>query len=253
MFHALSKIFGFLTQPYVWIFILMIWALFANGKHTKRIVGTAVILMYFFSNAFIVDEIIRWWEVDMVTRDQIETDIESAVVLGGGLIYDEASDRVVFGGGADRYMQALDIINSGKIERLLVSGGNGSMTGNDIREADMAQRFLLQAGIDEKNILVERESRNTFENAQFSAELIRSTDHPEKVLLITSAFHMRRAQACFERVGLEVQPYATGSLALDRKFNLEHLLVPHQRNLGKWDLLIHEFIGWMSYKAKGWL
>jgi uncharacterized SAM-binding protein YcdF (DUF218 family) len=233
MFHVLSKILGFLTQPYVWIFLLLLVAFFGKANRRKRVLGISILLMYFFSNAFIVDELIRMWETDVTSKDQISIDTRTAVVLGGGLSYDEASDRVVFGGGADRYLQALEILNSNKVDRLLLSGGTGNMTGSDIREADLAKRFYMNSGVSEDRLLVERESRNTHENAAFSAKLIEGNSIPPRILLITSAFHMRRAQACFEKEGMIVQTYSTGNLALERKFNLEHIFVPHQRNLGK--------------------
>ena len=53
---------------------------------------------------------------------------------------------------------------------------------------------------------MERRSRNTFENAVYSRELIKPNSN-ERWLLVTSALHMPRAIGCFRRVGFKVEAY----------------------------------------------
>ena len=59
---------------------------------------------------------------------------------------------------------------------------------------------------------------------------------------------MRRASGCFHKAGINIETYPVGKIAGPRKYNIDHLLVPHVRSLVYWDILIHEMAGYMAYK-----
>jgi uncharacterized SAM-binding protein YcdF (DUF218 family) len=64
---------------------------------------------------------------------------------------------------------------------------------------------------------------------------------------------MRRAIACFEKVGLKVSPYSVDRNASPvRRHSLDYLLIPDTGTLGDWNALIHEWIGLVVYKMEGY-
>jgi len=112
--------------------------------------------------------------------------------------------------------------------------------------------FLIKINIPEADIVTEERSRNTRENALFTAEILQNLPH-EKLLLITSASHMRRSMLCFEKVGLHCDIYPTDHYSGARKYNFETLLVPNPRTLFNWNVFIHEMFGMVSYKFSGYI
>lgn len=248
----LIKRLEFLLQPFTWALLLLVLAwLTANPYRRRRLLGGAMGILIFFSNSFIVDELYRWWEVEVTLFHEIAPDVRTAVLLGGGLTYDNTVDRVNYGNNADRYIQVLEPYHRGLIDRIVVVGGAANYLEPETREGEMLRRFLLTAGVADEDIIVERESMNTYENALFCVPVLRQLNE-ERFLLITSSTHVRRAVACFSRQGIEVQPYAVQKRVGNRRWELDYLLVPRVVNFDKWAYIIHEWIGFLSYRVRGY-
>jgi uncharacterized SAM-binding protein YcdF (DUF218 family) len=174
-------------------------------------------------------------------------------VLGGILSYDPSIDRLCFGAGSDRFLQALELYKKGYVKKILIVGGSGSLEYPDMKEAFLIQRYLKMIGIPEEDVLVENESKNTRENALFSSVILQKEFPEGKYLLVTSAIHMRRALACFTKVGITCDPYSVSRNSGPRKFYLDHLFIPNSWILGIWDGLLHEWIGCAIYKVMGYV
>ena len=162
-------------------------------------------------------------------------------------------DRVYFNKGADRIMHALQLYKEKKINKILISGGTGSLFNTGRLEADNLKLVLIQANVPEIDILIENKSRNTFENAQYSAKILNQRFPTGDYLLITSAFHMRRANACFVNAGINASLYSTDFYTHDRNFHFDTLLFPSVQAISKWTLLFRELLGWTLYKLSGYI
>ncbi len=224
-----------------------------NARKKRRRFLTAIILFFFFSNGFIFDEFSRNWEYSATNPESIEGEYELAVVLGGYSFYMVESDQINFFDGADRILQAVRLKKEGKVEKILLSGGTGKLTDRDIREADHIRNFLLRIGIKDKDIIVERESNNTRENALYTKQILDSLGYSNEQLLITSSYHMRRAQKCFEKVGLQVKPYVADGISGPRKYYFDHLFLPNAEIIRHWNGLIHEIVGYTVYWVLGYV
>jgi uncharacterized SAM-binding protein YcdF (DUF218 family) len=109
-------------------------------------------------------------------------------------------DTVSWGDNVERLTVTFDLLRTGRARHVIVSGGklrDGLPT-----EADYLARQLEAWGIDKERILIEPEARNTVENAEKSKALLAARGF-RTVLMVTSAFHLPRAQGCFRAVGLE--------------------------------------------------
>ncbi len=131
------------------------------------------------------------------------------VLLGGGL-NDGAPDLT--GTGTLSGEMLARVVTAARLQKMLsvpilVSGGN-AFRGRP-PEAPVVKRFLVDLGIPGDKILLEGESRDTRENAILSAAILRSRGYAKPVL-VTSAFHMKRAVLLFRRAGVEVAPYPAG-------------------------------------------
>jgi uncharacterized SAM-binding protein YcdF (DUF218 family) len=204
------------------------------------------------TNSFILDEFMRAWEIPAIPDEQVENS-QVGIVLGGMISYDHPLHRLQFMRSADRLHQAVILYKKGKIKKILFVGGSGLVGQPEEREALYAKEYLLKIGIPEADMLIESNSRNTAENAKQTKQLFEALQIRGKNLLITSGLHMRRAKACFTKVGLDVQCFSTDRYSGQRKFELDHCLVPKASVLAEWDLLFHEWIGYLSYKMAGYL
>src|SRR5690606_5217230 len=135
-----------------------------------------------------------------------------------------------------RYTDAIDLYKRGVIKKILVSSGSGSMI-YDTKEADWIKKMYIQFGVAQEDIWVENQSRNTAENAQFSKQVLDSLKFTGTAYLITSASHMRRAMACFNKYGINTDPYSVNKTTGKRLFFPDHLLLPNSHVLIKWENL----------------
>ena len=253
MFYILSKLFASLITPIVWVIILLIAALFVKkAKHKKRLLISGIIVLYFFSNPFICNEACNLWEYPFTKLDNGVT-YDYAIVLGGYSTYDTAFSRLKFDEVADRFIQSYQLYQQGKVKKLFLTGGSGSVFYQNETEADKAKDFLISLKVPEQDIIMEKSSRNTHENAIYTAQWLLKHDPSAKCLLVTSAAHMRRGLGCYKKAGVNVTPYTTDRLTEQRKYDPDNLFIPKARSLTKWDSIIKEMIGNAVYKVVGYI
>ncbi len=250
MFFVLSKILAWLVAPLSWVFIACIIALIKAGKIRRRAIAIAFMLLFIFSNSFILEEVMRSWEWKAQPLSSISA-AKYGIILGGFTYYDPNIDRVEFSSGTDRMLIGYQLYQQGLVRKLIITGGSSNLVDTNYREGDMVAKYLHAIGMAPNDLIVERNARNTHENAAYTKPLVSDTAGP--VLLITSARHMRRAIACFEKAGIKAIPVAVDRHAGRRKWNIEHLLIPNADALAAWQSLIHEWLGYFFYWMAGYL
>ena len=243
MFFILSKILVFLIKPTFWIFTLLSCAIIFR-KQRKRILIITIFTAYFFTNGFIADEFSRLWGID---RHNLTSKYDVGIVLGGISDFDQITGAHNFNKHADRLMEAQQLYHQGYINKIMLSGGNGSLNNIKYSEADAMKQFLKRNNIPEEDIITENESRNTRENAIFSKEILEELYPNGKYLLITSSSHMRRAQLSFKQAGLNVSPFPTDCITSHRGTSFGYLFIPRVQALDQWETLIKEIVGYTVY------
>lgn len=252
MFFLLSKILDFLITPYFWIVLLLAIAAF-SAKLRKRALMAAFILTLFFGNMFIVDEFVRAWELPLTQLEDLDDDYDVAIVLGGGVFYDAQYKRVNYSDNFHRYYDAAQLYKLGKVDKLLVSGGAGTLVNTEVKEAHQIRDLWLELGIPGEDIIIEATSRNTYENAVETKKVLDQHGINGKYLLVTSASHMRRSLGCFSKAGIKAVPYCTNKKTGPRKFYPDYLLIPTTAALGRWNMLMHEWYGCVIYWVMGYI
>lgn len=224
-----------------------------NIRWRKRLFWAGLVLLLFFTNDFIANEFMRAWEIP---ARKIETlpRYKLAIVLTGATINLSPEDRVYFHRGADRVYHTVQLYKSGLIERILISGGSGRLTGEDEPEANKFRKAMMIMGVPQNIISIENETRNTYESAaQVKLMLKDSTYQHNNIVLITSAFHMRRSLACYEKAGLHPDVFSTDFYSHPRVFYLDTLFVPKLEALVIWHKLVKEWVGLIAYKIAGYV
>ena len=254
MFFVLSKLLNFLIKPFLLLSGLLIFSyLIKSKKWAKRIRIFVLVAFIISSNGMLIDEAMRAWEIDAIAiMDIPDETYEVAIVLGGSTDPErQPRDRLYFHRGADRVTHAIHLYKAGKVRKILFTGGKSEVFEDAERNNQTILDFYVMCGVREEDIIIENSSRNTHENATHTGSLI---DNEQKHILITSAFHMKRAKACFEKEGIDVLPFSCDfySAKPEDRFSLQSF-IPTSEAMSGWEVLFKEWIGMLAYKFSGYI
>lgn len=264
MFIFFSKFLPLLVYPLGLTCLLLLIALLTsyNRKVSNILISIAFIILWLSSTTGFSNLLARSLELKYLPPQEIPS-AEVMVVLGGGT--EPASPprtTVEVNGAGDRVLYAAELYKEGKAEHILLSGGEIEWlgSGSSTPAEDMAT-LLIQVGVPESALWLETESKNTYENALYAKELLDEQDI-HQILLVTSALHMPRAVALFEKQGFEVIPLpvdfsVTDSLTAtsgEASFISKLLdIMPSASNLALTTNAMKEYLGYFIYKLQGWL
>ncbi|MFC7668642.1 YdcF family protein [Hymenobacter humi] len=253
MFFLLSKFLDVVLLPTVWLLALLLAALLARQPRQRQWLLAALVLLLVGTNTALVNEALLAWERPPVPLSALPSRSDAAVLLTGITEVDKSPhDRVYLQHGADRLTNALWLYRAGRVRVIIISGGSGAVLEKAHTEAADLATLLRLAGVPNRAILVEDQSRNTRENASFTKRLLAAHPDIKSLVLVTSAFHERRALGCFEKVGLRPVPFPAGFLSEDRRPTPDFWLLPSPEPLKNLSILLHEIAGWLTYKLLGY-
>lgn len=255
MFFYLSKIFWSLAHPLSLTAILIalgiVLALF-NWRRLSIAASTLAFLVIAMSAWTTLGALMLHPLEDRFQRpERLEGPVAGVVVLGGGF---KGGINLVRKGhelnnSGDRMVEAAILARRHPQARILVTGGSGALFLEGEGDADAAPRLLLALGVEEERLILEGESRNTYENALFSRRLA-DPQPGETWLLVTSAFHMPRSVGLFRKAGFDVVPWPTDyrtagnePVGLARDNSVDSL---QNAAMG-----IREWIGLLAYRLTG--
>ncbi|MFI5139926.1 MAG: YdcF family protein [Sphingobacteriales bacterium] len=241
MFFVLSKLLAIFIFPLTWVFSLLIAAVISKKQKTKhRFLILSVVLLWVFSNSFLLNQFARVWDINPVPLKT--TGAYSCAIVLGGFTAEDAKGGGFFNTSADRFIQGLKLITTGKVTHILISSGNGNLVHDNFAEADWVKTQLQQFKVPDSCILIENRSRNTIENTAFSKSVLNARRLQPPYLLVTSAFHTRRALGIFKTTGVDVVPYPCNFIAGRAGFSFAALL-PDAESFYKWNIYIREVVG----------
>ncbi len=264
MFIFLSKLLPLFVYPLGLAVVLLIVAILTNRNHkaSRRLVIAAVVILWISSTTGLSNLLARSLERQYLPPEEVPA-ADAIVVLGGGTepaAYPRSEVEV--NGAGDRVLYAAQLFNEGKAPRILLSGGEISWLNNGATTpAQDMQNLLLRLGIPESALILENESQNTYENAVKAKEIL-SEMEINRILLVTSAMHMPRAVALFEKQGFDVTPVpvdysvtenesaesSSGSL-IGRLLGV----IPSAGNLALTTNALKEYLGMLIYTLQGWM
>lgn len=255
MFFFLSKTLGYLVRPLVIVCLMFVAAWISKKKGRKKFfLITGIALLFFFSNEFIANEVMNAWEIKATPFAEVGRSYAYGILLCGAAKSEVGPpDRVYIGSAADRINHTLQLYKLGLIKKVIVSGGSGRLIDIGTREADELASLLRLMGVPAEDILIENASRNTHESAVEVAKMLAIETRPSDCLLITSASHMRRSVACFNKAGWQCQPFSTDFHGHTRKFGFDILIIPKLEAIQWWQTLMKEWTGYISYWMVGYI
>ena len=257
MFFFLSKTLDFFLMPIGILLFLLLYAFFTkNRTRSRRTVLITCLLLYVLCNTYLVNGAFLWWEYEPRNLADVQQPYDVGLVLTGGMtrLPDIRADHPSLGRHADRFLQAYQLYKAGKIRKILISGADNPWKMNlKLDDGHQAARLLVRWGVAPGDIVLEKFSRNTHQNAVNSARVLRQKFPKGRYLLITSSFHMRRAVGCFSKEGINVGvfPADIGGVVLAPTFS--DCIRPDPDTFSDAHLLWREWVGYLTYWAVGYI
>ncbi|MBN2402036.1 MAG: YdcF family protein [Spirochaetes bacterium] len=248
MFALKKLITALLTIPGIFILFLVITGIYGYKKKIFALKFNlwAGIILYFLSISFITNNLIGFIERESVYNGKPQVD--AIILLGGGVIEGVPDISGTGIPSPDMTMRVVDTVRLYKKYKhpIIVSGG--SLPGR-VREAGIVGRFLLDLGVEEKDIILEDSSMDTVENALNVKEIFLKKGY-KKGLLVTSAFHIKRSEFLFKIAGLDVYPHSCGYLSDQDAIIDLYSFLPNANELRKTTIMIKEAMGTIFYYIK---
>jgi uncharacterized SAM-binding protein YcdF (DUF218 family) len=151
----------------------------------------------------------------------------------------------------DRFFGGVELFLAGKAPLLVFTGAWSAVTPDAPLEGEVLAGYARAMGVPADRIATTGRVTNTAEEARAVAALLgRGQTAPVRILLVTSAFHMSRAQRAFERAGLGVTPFPVDFHRSGEGFSAVHLL-PSAAALCQTEGLLREVYGRVFYRVTG--
>ena len=227
-FYLLSKIFWFIASPDNLLIILVVISTFLIAR--KSVWGLRLLIVSsvcFVSNLLfpVADIILRPLEKRFPAPQQLPQNIEGIIVLGGAERGDLGIEwqMAQFNQAAERMMAIPVLAKKYPRATIVFTGGSGSLLHPQDVPSSATYRWFSDQGVADR-VLWEKKSRNTYENATLTEQLLGGIPKG-RWLLVTSAFHMPRSMGIFRLRGWDVIAYpvdfyskTANGLRLDPKY-----------------------------------
>ncbi len=179
---------------------------------------------------------------------------DAVILLGGG----GQASRYEVGGvhlsvAGDRLVMAAELMRLGKAQVLVLGGAWGKLDGHKVVESEITRGLLARWGVSPEAMLPLGQNLDTHDEA-LKVRALATERGWRRVLLVTSANHMRRAMATFRHLGIEVTPVPCNFLTSVGTGEVPFVpAVPGPDGFVKMGIWLHEQIGWLMYWRRGWL
>lgn len=247
---VLSKLMSAITQPVFWLALWWAFSLLMVNRwrcFAVRMLWLGLALLGLLGFEAAPNALLRPLENRFaVPSAQAVHSHVGMVVLGGAFQHPalyQVRGQVPLGESAERMTVSVGLMRQHPQMTLVFSGGDGRLLSEVVTEAQLAQVFFQEQGLDMGRVLLEGRSRTTRENAREVLALL-GPRCQEPWLLVTSAWHMPRAMAEFEAVGCRVTAYPVDFRTVDVTPLTEYSMA---RSLMLWQTALHEWLGGAVY------
>ena len=224
-----------------------------QGRIGSAIVGVGVLILWTASTPLVADGLQWTLESRFPPQPMPAVPRADAIVTLGGSVAPARSPRLHpdLSGAADRVWHAARLFHADKAPLIIASGGTMPWKEAVDREAPAMQRALRSWGVPADSVVLEGTSSNTYQNATHTAVTLTRLK-ADRVLLVTSALHMRRALATFSQAGIDAIPVPTDYRVVEGGHTLLDLL-PTSGALTRTTAAIREYVGYIVYDWRGWI
>lgn len=253
MFHIISNLLNLFISPITWMLLLLIGYFIVKKKTwKKRLLFACIGVFLIFTNsslfAYIRYQMIKDYTIHYTYPSK---HYKIAVVMGGFSFMNEETGQLKYQfDRAERLWEAVRLYKTGNVDHILITGDAATNIRRDgTSTAELFYKYMEDIGIPRGTFILEQNALNTRENALFSVRILRSMNISEnECILITSATHMKRSLASFEK-----ENYKPDYLPVNLYRKPEEAgfwdFYPQWSIAVQWQELTNEWIGKIVYKV----
>ena len=246
----LHKVIPLITSPLFFTITLLVIVFFLRKSKFSKVKNFLLILsfltLFFFSNPLISNKLVKYIEVPYQPVKLFEVPVSDfIVVLSGGIIH-KVKDDVYEWSDPDRFFAGIKLLNANKGKKIIYTGGLLPWEKKKNTEGEVLKNKSIEFGVDENDILTTKKVQNTYEEANAIFYLI---NKKSKIILVTSAFHMNRAEFLFKKHGFKVFPYPVDFQFKNNKITILDF-IPSAGSLSRSSFVIREALGRIYYRIK---
>lgn len=188
------------------IYILIyLWGFFFE---TDKLYELRVLIRTFLAlMILIIFSLLYVWNVGVYSEENLTHKNFEYGCIPGAAVWSKGKPSPIFEG---RIRKALSLYRKKIIKKIIVTGGNAP---GEISEAEAAAKFLINLGVDKKNIIVENHSSTTTEQIKF----LKNNFQDKEILVISDGFHLSRITQIAKFFNLKAQGvYSEHSLSFEK-------------------------------------
>ena len=239
----LHKILPLFVMP---LMIYLIIIILGTKKENKNIIYISSFIFYIVSTPIFSNFIMKKVEGEYYYRSINEIEQADAIVILSGMmrINEFEDDYIVEWGDIDRFFKGIRLYDLNKSNLIIFTDGNNPYNKTKISEGKVLENFAIKYGVKKEDIVITKDVLNTSDEARAVHDLI---GNKKTIILVTSAFHMKRAKSLFERQKINVIPYKVDyKTPPSLEFNFIDFL-PSSQGLKKTEIAFREIIGRLYY------
>jgi uncharacterized SAM-binding protein YcdF (DUF218 family) len=255
LFFIFSKIFNFFLDPLNLLLIsfLLFIVVITRAKRNK-FKGTFWFILFWFVLLYkpLPEFLVKNLEDKFTYKEEVFLKLDGIIILGGGTGSGKiAKDRndLSLGPASERIFKALQFIKHKPYGNVIFTGFSGNIFHEGLSEAEITEGLIKALDIASGNIIFEKASRNSFENALNTKDIINDLQI-KKWGIVTSASHMSRAIATFQK-----QTPESRFVPLPVDFQTANSIYwgpgSMQGSINYWRIYLHEIFGYWAYKLTG--
>jgi uncharacterized SAM-binding protein YcdF (DUF218 family) len=278
----MKELFSPLTEPIgaIWLLMLLglIWSLWRRCWTSAILLGIPTFLLFFVGSTpfagVLVDKEEAIWDGKILsghdnpisksrefnateekrTEGTVTNSPADAVIVLGGEARESSLDAFGFAptDAWARMITAVELVRLGRAKMLVLGGSYSFADKPELPQMVAVQDWinawkLAPGGVTNLGICW-----NTHDEA-VAFDRLKKGQGWNSVILVTSALHLRRSVALFKKLGCEVEPIAADFEVHGGAFKWNFSLFPKQYRFTLLALYLHEKIGWLVYRYKGWI
>jgi uncharacterized SAM-binding protein YcdF (DUF218 family) len=234
---------------------LVVWLCVRRKRPLAILPGVAFVVITIIGNTPATAHLLAGLERPYARKDWSTLPACDAVVMLGGTHRPSGADVFGFDLAAvgDRVLTAAELVRQRKAPVLVLSSGGYKQGGKLVPASLLLERWLKAWGVPQAPILHLGACNDTRDEAARTMELVRQRQW-KRVILVTSANHMRRSEGVFRKAGVDVVCVGCdfeGIGALESE--QQYFLTPQTEPFGRLNQVVHEWFGWYYYRLRGWV
>lgn len=210
----------------------------------RIMIASGFLLLYLLSIGPVSHALLRPLETYAPPFKDRTVKADAIVVLGGGVtdLSWTGQPSVPSNASLARLIKGIELYRKLRIPLVLV-GGNGDPSRKVIPDADAMKQEATALGVPSRDVIIENKSRDTIEGARALNQVIKG----KRIILVTSAFHLKRSDAMFKKAGFETIPVPTDYLSEEKK-NSFRSFIPHAGSLYASSAACREYLSLSWYR-----